>query len=140
MYCYINKKYYLCSLKYLIVLHLWQQQLSENQPLSDLGPTCWRDWEATQSEKTVHSTTMWRVCCSSTFIVSRKYKRFPECHINGDFLLIWIDKNTNVIELARQAATVSYSSNQIISQPSICQAQQVVLGADEGYQRFQQCS
>ena len=38
--CYINKKYYLCNRRYLIVLQLWQQQLSENQPLSDSGLTC----------------------------------------------------------------------------------------------------
>ena len=30
-----------------------------------------------------------------------KYKGCLECHINGDFLLIWFDKNTNVIELVR---------------------------------------
>ena len=40
MYCYINKKYYLCSRKQLIVLQIWQQQLSENLPHSDSGQTC----------------------------------------------------------------------------------------------------
>lgn len=29
------------------------------------------------------------------------YKGCLECHINGDFLLIWIDDNSNVIELVR---------------------------------------
>jgi len=29
------------------------------------------------------------------------YKGCMECHINGDFLLIWIDKNTDIIELVR---------------------------------------
>lgn len=33
--------------------------------------------------------------------LSGKYKGCLECHINGDFLLIWFDKNTNVIELVR---------------------------------------
>ena len=33
--------------------------------------------------------------------LSGKYKGCLECHINGDFLLIWIDKNTNIIELVR---------------------------------------
>lgn len=30
-----------------------------------------------------------------------KYKGCLECHINGDFLLIWYDKNRDVIELVR---------------------------------------
>lgn len=29
------------------------------------------------------------------------YKGCFECHINGDFLLIWIDENSDVIELVR---------------------------------------
>lgn len=29
------------------------------------------------------------------------YKGCLECHINGDFLLIWIDDNSDVIELVR---------------------------------------
>lgn len=29
------------------------------------------------------------------------YKGCMECHINGDFLLIWIDENTDTIELVR---------------------------------------
>ena len=33
--------------------------------------------------------------------LSGKYKRCLECHINGDFLLIWYDKNRDVIELVR---------------------------------------
>ena len=33
--------------------------------------------------------------------LSGKYKGCLKCHINGDFLLIWYDKNTNVIELVR---------------------------------------
>ena len=34
-------------------------------------------------------------------LLNGKYKGCLECHINGDFLLIWIDKNTNIIELVR---------------------------------------
>jgi len=30
-----------------------------------------------------------------------KYKGCLECHINGDFLLIWIDEKNNIIELVR---------------------------------------
>lgn len=30
-----------------------------------------------------------------------KYKGCLECHINGDFLLIWYDANTDIIELVR---------------------------------------
>ncbi len=33
--------------------------------------------------------------------LSGKYKGCLECHINGDFLLIWYDKNRDVIELVR---------------------------------------
>ena len=33
--------------------------------------------------------------------LSGKYKGCLECHINGDFLLIWYDKNTDIIELVR---------------------------------------
>lgn len=29
------------------------------------------------------------------------YKNYWECHIGDDFLLIWFDKNSNVIELVR---------------------------------------
>ena len=29
------------------------------------------------------------------------YKGCMECHIQGDFLLIWVDPNTDVIELVR---------------------------------------
>ena len=29
------------------------------------------------------------------------YKGCMECHIQGDFLLIWIDPNTDIIELVR---------------------------------------
>ena len=30
-----------------------------------------------------------------------EYKGCMECHVQGDFLLIWIDKESNVIELVR---------------------------------------
>jgi mRNA interferase YafQ len=30
-----------------------------------------------------------------------KYKGCLECHIDGDFLLIWIDEKNNIIELVR---------------------------------------
>ena len=30
-----------------------------------------------------------------------KYKGCMECHIQGDFLLIWFDPNSNVVELVR---------------------------------------
>ncbi|WP_436415573.1 type II toxin-antitoxin system YafQ family toxin [Petrimonas sp.] len=30
-----------------------------------------------------------------------QYKGYMECHIEGDFLLIWIDESENVIKLAR---------------------------------------
>ena len=30
-----------------------------------------------------------------------EYKGCMECHIQGDFLLIWIDPNTDIIELVR---------------------------------------
>ena len=30
-----------------------------------------------------------------------KYKDCIECHIEGDFLLIWFDENSNIIELLR---------------------------------------
>lgn len=30
-----------------------------------------------------------------------QYKRCMECHIEGDFLLIWIDENSNIIEIIR---------------------------------------
>ena len=33
--------------------------------------------------------------------LSGKYKGCLECHINGDFLLIWIDNNSDIIELVR---------------------------------------
>jgi len=33
--------------------------------------------------------------------LSGKYKSCLECHINGDFLLIWYDKNRDIIELVR---------------------------------------
>ena len=33
--------------------------------------------------------------------LSGKYKGCLECHINGDFLLVWYDKNSNIIELVR---------------------------------------
>ena len=33
--------------------------------------------------------------------LSGQYKGCLECHINGDFLLIWYDKNRDVIELVR---------------------------------------
>ena len=33
--------------------------------------------------------------------LSGKYKGCLECHINGDFLLIWYDKNSDIIELVR---------------------------------------
>lgn len=33
--------------------------------------------------------------------LSGKYKGCMECHINGDFLLIWYDKNADIIELVR---------------------------------------
>ena len=33
--------------------------------------------------------------------LSGKYKGCLECHINGNFLLIWYDKNRDVIELVR---------------------------------------
>ena len=33
--------------------------------------------------------------------LSGKYKDCLECHINGDFLLIWYDKNRDIIELVR---------------------------------------
>jgi len=29
------------------------------------------------------------------------YKGFMECHIQGDFLLIWFDPNSDIIELVR---------------------------------------
>ncbi len=29
------------------------------------------------------------------------YAGYTECHIQGDFLLIWIDKNSNTIALLR---------------------------------------
>ena len=33
--------------------------------------------------------------------LSGQYKGCLECHINGDYLLIWYDKNRDVIELVR---------------------------------------
>ncbi len=30
-----------------------------------------------------------------------QYKGCMECHIEGDFLLIWIDQNSNIIEILR---------------------------------------
>lgn len=30
-----------------------------------------------------------------------QYKGCMECHIEGDFLLIWIDENSNIIEIIR---------------------------------------
>lgn len=34
-------------------------------------------------------------------ILHGDYKGCMECHIQGDFLLIWIDPNTDIIELVR---------------------------------------
>ena len=34
-------------------------------------------------------------------ILHGNYKGCMECHIENDFLLIWVDENTNIIELVR---------------------------------------
>lgn len=34
-------------------------------------------------------------------ILHGDYKGCMECHIEGDFLLIWVDPNTDIIELVR---------------------------------------
>lgn len=34
-------------------------------------------------------------------LLSGDYKGYMECHIENDFLLIWIDENTDVIKLVR---------------------------------------
>ena len=38
---------------------------------------------------------------NSPHTLKGKYQGFWECHIEGDFLLIWIDKINNIIELVR---------------------------------------
>jgi len=38
---------------------------------------------------------------NSPHTLKGKYQDFWECHIDGDFLLIWIDEENNVIELVR---------------------------------------
>ena len=32
------------------------------------------------------------------------YKGYMECHIESDFLLIWIDENKNIIKLIRMGS------------------------------------
>lgn len=34
-------------------------------------------------------------------VLTGRYKGCMECHIEGDFLLIWIDEQRNIIELVR---------------------------------------
>lgn len=36
-----------------------------------------------------------------SFYSVQNYKGCMECHIQGDFLLIWFDPNTDIIELVR---------------------------------------
>ena len=44
--------------------------------------------------------------------LSGKYKGCLECHINGDFLLIWYDTNIDVIELVRLGSHSERSGNE----------------------------
>lgn len=37
----------------------------------------------------------------SPHMLHGKYKGCMECHVEGDFLLIWVDPNTDIIELVR---------------------------------------
>ena len=37
----------------------------------------------------------------SPHMLQGNYKGCMECHVEGDFLLIWVDPNTDVIELVR---------------------------------------
>lgn len=37
----------------------------------------------------------------SPHMLHGNYKGCMECHIESDFLLIWVDPNTNIIELVR---------------------------------------